>query len=44
VALLLEKAGIPNVRALVGGYEEWVRRGEPVERGEGEQVDRACGM
>jgi rhodanese-related sulfurtransferase len=33
VALLLKEAGIPNVLALVGGYEEWVRRGEPVERG-----------
>ena len=33
MALLLEKAGIANVRALVGGYEEWVARGEPVEKG-----------
>ena len=33
MALLLKAAGLPNVRALVGGYEEWVKRGEPVEKG-----------
>jgi len=34
VALLLKQAGITNVKALIGGYEEWVERGEPVEKGE----------
>jgi 3-mercaptopyruvate sulfurtransferase SseA len=34
VALLLKAAGIPNVRALVGGYEEWVRRGYAIETGD----------
>jgi rhodanese-related sulfurtransferase len=34
VAIILKKAGIPNVRALVGGYEEWFRRGEPVVKGD----------
>jgi rhodanese-related sulfurtransferase len=33
VALILKKAGIPNVLALVGGYEEWVKRGDPVVKG-----------
>jgi len=33
VALLLKKAGITNVRALVGGYEEWAKRGNPIEKG-----------
>jgi rhodanese-related sulfurtransferase len=35
VALLLRQAGITNVRALVGGYEEWAERGHPVEKGAG---------
>jgi rhodanese-related sulfurtransferase len=34
VALILKKAGIPNVLALVGGYEEWVKRGDPVVKGD----------
>jgi rhodanese-related sulfurtransferase len=34
VALTLKKAGITNVRALVGGYEEWLKRGDPVVKGE----------
>jgi predicted methyltransferase/rhodanese-related sulfurtransferase len=33
VAIMLKKAGISNVLALVGGYEEWLRRGEAVVRG-----------
>ena len=33
VAIMLKKAGISNVLALVGGYEEWLRRGEPVVKG-----------
>ena len=33
VAIILKKAGIQNVRALVGGYEEWLRRGEAVVKG-----------
>jgi rhodanese-related sulfurtransferase len=33
VALLLKKAGITNVRALIGGYEEWSKRGDPVVKG-----------
>jgi rhodanese-related sulfurtransferase len=33
VALILKKAGITNVRALVGGYEEWLKRGDPVVKG-----------
>jgi rhodanese-related sulfurtransferase len=27
---MLRNAGIANVRALIGGYEEWVKRGDPV--------------
>ena len=34
MALILKKAGIPNVLALVGGYEEWVKRGDPVVKGD----------
>jgi rhodanese-related sulfurtransferase len=34
VALLLKKAGINNVLALIGGYEEWVKRGDPVIKGD----------
>lgn len=34
MALILNKAGITNVRALIGGYEEWVRRGDPVVKGD----------
>ena len=34
MALLLKQAGITNVKALIGGYEEWVESGEPVEKGE----------
>ena len=34
MALLLAKAGIPNVVALVGGYEEWLKRGDPVVKGD----------
>jgi rhodanese-related sulfurtransferase len=33
VALILKSAGIPNVRALIGGYEEWAKRGDPVVKG-----------
>ena len=33
IAVLLRKQGIQNVHALVGGYEEWLRAGERVERG-----------
>jgi rhodanese-related sulfurtransferase len=33
VALLLKKAGITNVRALIGGYEEWAKRGDPAVTG-----------
>jgi len=34
VALILKRAGITNARALIGGYEEWVKRGDPVVRGD----------
>jgi rhodanese-related sulfurtransferase len=34
VALILKKAGITNVRALIGGYEEWASRGDPVVKGD----------
>jgi len=27
---MLKKAGITNARALIGGYEEWVKRGDPI--------------
>ena len=33
MALILKKAGITNVVALVGGYEEWVKRGDPIVKG-----------
>jgi hypothetical protein len=26
--------GVAGVRALVGGYEEWVKRGEPIVKGD----------
>jgi len=31
---MLKKSGITNVLALVGGYEEWLKRGEPVVKGD----------
>jgi rhodanese-related sulfurtransferase len=31
---MLKAAGIHNVRALIGGYEEWLKRGDPVVRGD----------
>jgi rhodanese-related sulfurtransferase len=31
---MLRKAGVTNVRALVGGYEEWVKRGDPFVKGD----------
>ena len=34
MALLLKAAGITNIKALIGGYEKWVERGEPIEKGE----------
>jgi rhodanese-related sulfurtransferase len=34
VALILGKAGITNVRALIGGYEEWVKHRDPVVKGD----------
>ena len=34
MAILLKKAGVADVRALVGGYEEWLRRGEAVVKGD----------
>lgn len=34
MALLLKQAGIPNVRALTGGYEEWAERGNQIEKGD----------
>ena len=30
---MLRKRGVTNVYALIGGYEEWVKRGDPIERG-----------
>jgi rhodanese-related sulfurtransferase len=30
---MLRKKGIANVRALVGGYEEWKERGDPIAKG-----------
>jgi len=30
---MLRKAGVANVHALTGGYDEWVRRGEPIVKG-----------
>ena len=32
-ALVLRGLGITNVRALVGGYNEWVSEGNPVVKG-----------
>jgi rhodanese-related sulfurtransferase len=34
VVLLLAKSGITNVVALVGGYEAWLKRGDPVVKGD----------
>jgi len=34
VALILKKAGIDNVLALIGGYEAWAERGDPIEKGD----------
>ena len=31
---MLKKAGIANVRALIGGYEEWENRGDPIVKGD----------
>ena len=31
---MLKKAGIANVRALIGGYEEWEKRGDPIVKGD----------
>ena len=31
---MLKRAGVTNVRALVGGYEEWVKRGDPIVKGD----------
>jgi 3-mercaptopyruvate sulfurtransferase SseA len=33
-ALLLGRNGVPGVRALIGGYEEWEKRGDPVVKGD----------
>jgi rhodanese-related sulfurtransferase len=33
VALILKQAGITNVVALVGGYEDWLQRGDPIVKG-----------
>jgi rhodanese-related sulfurtransferase len=30
---MLKQKGIANVRALIGGYEAWVERGDPVVTG-----------
>jgi len=30
---LLKQAGVPNVRALIGGYNAWVAAGYPVVKG-----------
>lgn len=32
--LLLQKRGIKNVKALLGGWNEWVNDGNPVTRGD----------
>jgi 3-mercaptopyruvate sulfurtransferase SseA len=29
---MLRKMGVPNVRALVGGFEEWKKSGQPVQK------------
>jgi rhodanese-related sulfurtransferase len=31
---MLRKAGVTNVRALIGGYEEWAKRGDPIIKGD----------
>jgi rhodanese-related sulfurtransferase len=31
---MLKRAGVTNVRALIGGYEEWVKRGDPIVTGD----------
>jgi rhodanese-related sulfurtransferase len=31
---MLKTVGIDRVKALVGGYEEWVKRGDPVVKGD----------
>jgi rhodanese-related sulfurtransferase len=31
---MLKRVGVTNVRALVGGYEEWVKRGDPIVKGD----------
>jgi rhodanese-related sulfurtransferase len=31
---MLKKFGITNVRALIGGYEEWSKRGDPIVKGD----------
>jgi rhodanese-related sulfurtransferase len=36
-ALDLSQAGVTNVKALAGGWSDWIRRGEPVEK-----KDEAC--
>ena len=33
MALILRKAGIANVVALVGGYEEWLKSGASIVKG-----------
>jgi len=33
VAINLRKSGVTNVYALIGGYEAWVKRGEPIVKG-----------
>jgi rhodanese-related sulfurtransferase len=30
----LKENGVSNVRALVGGYEEWAERGDPIVKGD----------
>jgi len=30
---MLKERGVPNVRALAGGWNEWVNDGNPVEKG-----------
>jgi rhodanese-related sulfurtransferase len=34
VVLILKKAGITNGLALIGGFEEWMKRGDPVVKGD----------
>ena len=31
---MLKAVGVDNVRALVGGYEAWVTRGDPIVKGD----------